>query len=94
MNNAKIIDERDSVATMIENVKKGDVVKFTISGVQKEIIAMDDIPLYHKIAINEIKKGDMVTKYGEYIGEASADIKVGEHVHVHNIMSVRKIVTD
>lgn len=94
MNNAKIIDERDSVVTMIENVKKGEIIKFEISGVQKEIIALDDILLYHKAAIKKIKKGDMVTKYGEYIGEANQDIKIGNYVHVHNISSVRKKVTD
>jgi altronate dehydratase small subunit len=36
-----------------------------------------------------IGKGDDVVKYGEIIGRATADIAKGEHVHVHNIESLR-----
>ncbi len=48
-----------------------------------------DIPIGHKIALIDIKKGDTVWKYGEDIGKAVADIKKGEHVHVHNLKTKR-----
>jgi len=38
--------------------------------------------------LKEIKKGEKVIKYGEPIGQATTDIKKGEHVHVHNIKSI------
>jgi len=43
------------------------------------------IGLGHKIALEEIKAGQPVYKYGQIIGFASADIPAGSHVHVHNV---------
>lgn len=39
----------------------------------------------HKYAVQYIKKGDMVIKYGMPIGHAICDINIGEHVHTHNL---------
>ena len=48
-----------------------------------------DVPVGHKIALVDIKKGDTVIKYGEDIGKAVADIAKGEHVHTHNLKTKR-----
>ncbi len=48
-----------------------------------------DVPIGHKIALKDIKKGDTVVKYGHDIGKAVAHIKKGEHVHVHNLKTKR-----
>lgn len=45
------------------------------------------IPVGHKYALNDIKKGEFVIKYGEVIGRATTDIKKGEWVHSHNLKS-------
>lgn len=47
----------------------------------------DNIPAGHKVALKDINKGDFVIKYGEIIGVAKANIKVGEWVHSHNLES-------
>lgn len=47
----------------------------------------DQIPLGHKIALKDIKKGEPVIKYGMVIGKAYQDIKEGEWVHTHNLKS-------
>jgi altronate hydrolase len=39
----------------------------------------------HKIALRHIPQGEVVLKYGQVIGVASAEIQAGEHVHVHNV---------
>ncbi len=39
----------------------------------------------HKIAVEPIKAGDNVIRYGQIIGQAKSDISPGEHVHVHNL---------
>ncbi|RQP24883.1 UxaA family hydrolase [Piscinibacter terrae] len=39
----------------------------------------------HKIALRPIPQGEVVLKYGQVIGVATADIQAGEHVHVHNL---------
>ncbi len=49
--------------------------------------AADGIPKGHKRALCEIKKGELVIKYGSPIGRATADIKKGEWVHSHNLRS-------
>jgi (2R)-sulfolactate sulfo-lyase subunit alpha len=50
---------------------------------------MEEIPLGHKLALNEIKNGDAVIKYGHDIGRATAEIPKGRHVHVHNLKTKR-----
>ena len=45
------------------------------------------VPFGHKIALDNIKKGGFVIKYGEVIGRASKDIAKGEWVHSHNLVS-------
>jgi (2R)-sulfolactate sulfo-lyase subunit alpha len=47
------------------------------------------IPVGHKVALKDLKKGDTVIKYGEDIGRVVADFKKGDHVHVHNLRTKR-----
>ena len=42
------------------------------------------IPSGHKVATRAIASGDRITKFGQLIGVATADIGAGEHIHVHN----------
>lgn len=42
----------------------------------------------HKFALQDIKKGEKVIKYGMPIGVATCDIKKGEHVHTHNLKTL------
>jgi (2R)-sulfolactate sulfo-lyase subunit alpha len=51
--------------------------------------ALDAVPLGHKIALQNIKKGDTVLKYGHDVGRTVADIAKGRHVHVHNMKTKR-----
>lgn len=53
-------------------------------------VVLDDgeaIARGHKIALCDIKKGDLVVKYGAPIGRATEDIAKGEWVHSHNLRS-------
>ena len=76
---------KDNVVTCCAAVSSGD--SFTVNGT--EIIAVQDIPIYHKIAVADISDGATVFKYGQPIGIASRDIRIGEHVHVQNLESDR-----
>ena len=53
------------------------------------LTAKEAVPIGHKIALTDIKKGDTVWKYGEDIGIATADIGKCEHLHVHNVKTKR-----
>ena len=48
-----------------------------------------DVPIGHKVALVDIKKGDTIWKYGQDIGVAKKKIGKGEHVHVHNVKTKR-----
>ena len=37
------------------------------------------------IALQDLKEGDTILKYGHDIGKVVKSIKKGEHVHVHNV---------
>ena len=43
----------------------------------------------HKLALRQIGSGEEILKYGSVIGRATQDILPGEHVHVHNVQSLR-----
>ena len=75
------LDEKDNVGITFADLKTGAAV----AAGQVEIKALNDIPKGHKVAVEEIGKGDAVLKYGAVIGYAQRDISIGEHVHVHNI---------
>jgi (2R)-sulfolactate sulfo-lyase subunit alpha len=85
-------DKKDTVGVaVIEGIKAGQEM---IGWVMEDdstikVKAINDIPIGHKAALREIKKGDTIIKYGFDIGKAVADIKLGEHAHVHNIKTKR-----
>lgn len=84
------VSERDNVITVLNQVKKSDLVKYMDNDDIKEVTAQDDIPLYHKIALCDIKEDENIVKYGENIGRASRDIVKGSHVHTHNVKDHRE----
>lgn len=88
MYNSLVIKESDSVVTVIAPIKAGEEIIYNVDGQEKKLIASTDIPIYHKAALRDIKKGEVVTKYGCKIGYALADIKQGEHIHTWNLDSV------
>lgn len=90
INNARIITPNDSVAVVVETLNDGDLAVYKANGEEKETRVVQQIPIYHKFAVVNIKKGEEVFKYGESIGRANQDIQVGEHVHTHNITSIRE----
>jgi len=47
------------------------------------------IKLGHKFALQPIKEGDAVVKFGQIIGFAGKNIPAGDHVHVHNVKADR-----
>ncbi|HUU65185.1 MAG TPA: UxaA family hydrolase [Dehalococcoidales bacterium] len=86
---AIVISEQDSVATATRNIKAGEKVKVSSGGKEYELLVKDDIKFLHKFALKNIKKDEKVLKYGWVIGQATGDISRGEHVHTHNLHSLR-----
>lgn len=86
---AILIRAQDHVATLTGAVKAGEPVIVTGQGEPREITALKDMPAGHKLAVRPIGKDEQILKYGEVIGEATEDIDVGDHVHVHNCWGVK-----
>ena len=86
--NAIMIDPIDNVVTCVREVKAGEEVVYRCGGEMKTIIAREDIPYCHKVALTDIAEGDSVLKYGELIGKATRAIGAGHWVSHENILSV------
>ncbi|MEM4090539.1 MAG: UxaA family hydrolase [Thermoplasmatales archaeon] len=84
-------NDGDYVGVATYDVKKDEEVEGVCLDNNKKLSlkAIEDIPLGHKIALRDMKKGDKVIEYGEPIGQVTKDIKKGEHVHIHNIKTMR-----
>jgi len=91
MVNFLVHDKSDNVGVVTVDIKAGETVKglFMDSTHTIETKALMDIPLGHKIALKDLRVGDTVIKYGYDIGRVVADIKKGEHVHIHNLKTKR-----
>ncbi len=85
--NAVLLQEEDSVATATEEIPAGASVDCALGNTILTVIAGQIIPIYHKIAVKPVRKGERVIKYGEQIGIARTDIRPGDHVHTHNLSS-------
>lgn len=82
----------DTVGVAVtEGIKKAQEITGRVmdTGATLKVTALDDIPLGHKIAVADISDQSTVVKYGHDIGRAVANIKKGQHVHVHNLRTKR-----
>ncbi|MBR0268160.1 MAG: altronate dehydratase [Clostridia bacterium] len=86
MNDLICIAPQDLAAVALRPLKAGETVHWNGG----EITLKEDIPMGHKIALREIHRGEAVIKYGFPIGEATADIPAGSHIHTHNLHTLLK----
>lgn len=89
MEKALVLDVRDNVATAISQLEPGDTVKVLVGSERIELEIRDPIRFGHKFSVRPIPKGSDVVKYGESIGRSTVSIEMGDHVHTHNVESMR-----
>ena len=85
-------DNDDSVGVaVVETIKAGmEVTGYKMDTDEKiQLVALNDIPLGHKIALSDFETGDTIIKYGQDMGRVVEPIKRGAHAHVHNIKTKR-----
>ncbi|MBC7240198.1 MAG: UxaA family hydrolase [Chloroflexi bacterium] len=88
MINALRIHPKDTVVVALTDLAPGTEVEIE-GGLEPPVVTVQAIPFGHKVAIVPIKRGEQVIKYGASIGVAVEDIAPGEHVHTHNLKSIR-----
>lgn len=84
-----IIAAADNVGTVVGSEAPARTTLPIIGAVNGSIQAQAPIPHGHKIALNPMPAGSEVVKYGVVIGRVVRGIDRGEHVHVHNMESLR-----
>lgn len=85
---AIVLDPTDDVATALADLSAGSTV--ALSGAMNgEVQVREKIRFGHKIALRPIEPGEVLRKYGEVIGRATARIDAGAHVHRHNLEGER-----
>jgi altronate dehydratase len=87
MQKAYQVDKDDNVAIALEPLESGSVILLG-SGTGHIIKTIEPIPKGHKLALNDIRKGEYIIKYHVVIGEATKDIKAGAWVHLHCMKSL------
>ena len=84
-----VLNDADNVGTALRALAA--VTAATVSGTGGSlppVMLRSAIPFAHKAALRPIARGELVVKHGHPIGRATVDIAAGEHVHVHNVVSL------
>jgi len=84
-------EEKDNVGVATVDIRAGETVGglFMDTNQPIELKVLMDISLGHKIALQDFNEGDTIIKYGHDIGRVAAEIRKGEHVHIHNLKTKR-----
>lgn len=84
---AIVLNPNDNVATLIDRGGEAEMA-VDLRGEKKGSVSLrQEVPFGHKVALSDMPPGVEVIKYGKVIGETTAEIQTGEHVHVHNVDS-------
>jgi hypothetical protein len=78
-----LLNKADNVFICCQALNAGEVISID----QQKINIIDNIDVGHKLAKEVIKQGQKIIRYGVPIGSATADIEIGEHIHLHNMKS-------
>jgi (2R)-sulfolactate sulfo-lyase subunit alpha len=81
----------DDVGVAAMDLKAGEEIQaVTLEGEPvTPITLVEAVPLGHKVAMRDMESGKHVQEYGRAIGYAAQAIRLGAHVHVHNVKSLR-----
>ena len=85
-------DPQDNVGVVVvEGLEAGTEMLCVVTHDDSDfrLVARMAVPIGHKVALRDLRAGDTVIKYGQDIGRVVADVKQGEHVHVHNLRTKR-----
>lgn len=89
MPNVLRINPADNVVMALHDLPAGTPLDLGGDHGDLALANTEPIPFGHKVAIAPIRQGQEIIKYGASIGIARSDIAPGQHVHVHNLASVR-----
>ena len=86
---ALLLGPHDDVATALRALTAGTTYRVRSPAGDIVLNVGNAIPMGHKVAVRDVSQGSVIRKHGEVIGAARMEIRAGEHVHVHNVVSLR-----
>jgi ribosomal protein L2 len=82
--NMIVLGETDNVGVALRGILAGETA---CDSKGREIVAREDIPQAHKLALGEIPEGAQIVRMDVPVGIARMAIAAGTLVHVHNVRS-------
>ena len=85
-------DRRDNVGVVVvEGLEAGTDMLCVVTEDNSDfrLTVVNDVPIGHKVALEDLSKDDTVIKYGTDIGRIVENVGKGGHVHVHNLKTKR-----
>jgi altronate dehydratase small subunit len=84
-----IIAPQDNVGTVVGGEGRASQTLPMIGATNGAVELKSPIPHGHKVALTSLAAGAEVVKYGVVIGRLVRAVAAGEHVHTHNLESLR-----
>jgi len=82
------IHERDNVAVALRELKQGETVSLPWGG---DLTIKEDIPVSHKVSLEDLAQDQTIVRYGQPIGEAVSAVPKGSWIHTHSLKLPDKI---
>jgi hypothetical protein len=82
--NMIVLDASDNVGIALRDIATGELAA---DAAGHELVAKEDIPQGHKIALRAIAADARIMRLGVPVGIAVPDVAAGHLVHVHNVRS-------
>ena len=89
-----ILNHKDNVGVALMDLDSGTGLDLEAGGQAISVKLVEPIAYQHKFSVKDIDSGGQIIKFGEVIGEATRDIKKGQHVHIHNMVGLRVRLTE
>jgi len=86
---AVILAAEDNVAVALMDLAAGTELDLKAGGQTVRIRLAESIPYQHKFSLKDTGSGGRIIKDSVVIGEATRNIKQGQHVHIHNMTGLR-----
>jgi hypothetical protein len=82
---ALVLNRADNIAVCLHDLPAS--AEILVKSDQDTFVmkTVDAISRGHKVAIQDMPKGEGIIKYAEKIGVLTKDVRKGEHIHIHNI---------
>jgi hypothetical protein len=78
-----LMNKADNVLICCQTAQAGEIAYID----KQPFNITSQIEVGHKVARNDLKKGQKVIRYGVPIGSVTHNIVKGEHIHLHNMKS-------